>query len=162
MFSALTQGSPVYILERDKDLKYNVGEIVSFTIPQFAVDGTGQMVMNVKVKVGDAVTDFNNLPSTSSISTYNNGKTIIAETKQQIQAKVEDILSKNKSILENIDSIKKECDEAENVLKSLDSSYAKDKIRDEEMASIKDKVFNMESKLDKIFEIVVNNKTEQI
>lgn len=159
MFSALTQGSPIYILERDKEIKYNVGEIVSFTIPQFSVDGTGQMVMNIKVKVGDVVTDFNNLPSTSSISTYNNGKTIISETKQQIQAKVEDILSKNKSILENIDSIRKECDDAENVLKVLDSSYAKDKIRDEEMSSIKNKVIDMESKLNKIFDIVVNNNS---
>ena len=156
MFSALNQGSLVYILDKTDKLKYSIGEVVGTTIPQFATDGTNQMVMNIKVKVGDVTTDFNNIPSNSSIVTYKGGKTIIAETKQQIQAEVESILHKANYTLEHIEDIKDEAKQAENILKSIDTNYAKDKARDEEIASLKDKVSGVESKLDKILDIVSN------
>ena len=157
MFSALNQGSLVYILDKTDKLKYSIGEVVGTTIPQFATDGTNQMVMNIKVKVGDVTTDFNNIPSNSSIVTYKGGKTIIAETKQQIQAEVESILHKANYTLEHIEDIKDEAEQAENILKSIDTNYAKYKARDEEIASLKDKVSGVESKLDKILDIVSNN-----
>ena len=156
MFSALNQGSLVYILDKTDKLKYSIGEVVGTTIPQFATDGTNQMVMNIKVKVGDVTTDFNNIPSNSSIVTYKGGKTIIAETKQQIQAEVESILHKANYTLEHIEDIKVEAEQAENILKFIDTNYAKDKARDEEIASLKDKVSGVESKLDKILDIVSN------
>lgn len=156
MFSALNQGSLVYILDKTDKLNYSIGEVVGTTIPQFATDGTNQMVMNVKVKIGDVTTDFNNIPSNSSIVTYKGGKTIIAETKQQIQAEVESILHKANYTLEHIEDIKVEAEQAENILKSIDTNYAKDKARDEEIASLKDKVSGVESKLDKILDIVSN------
>ena len=156
MFSALNQGSLVYILDKTDKLKYSIGEVVGTTIPQFATDGTNQMVMNIKVKVGDVTTDFNNIPSNSSIVTYKGGKTIIAETKQQIQAEVESILHKANYTLEHIEDIKDEAEQAESILKSIDINYAKDKARDEEIASLKDKVSGVESKLDKILDIVSN------
>ena len=157
MFSALNQGSLVYILDKTDKLKYSIGEVVGTTIPQFATDGTNQMVMNIKVKVGDVTTDFNNIPSNSSIVTYKGGKTIIAETKQQIQAEVESILHKANYTLEHIEDIKDEAEQAESILKYIDTNYAKDKARDEEIASLKDKVSGVESKLDKILDIVSNN-----
>ena len=157
MFSAFNQGSLVYILDKTDKLKYSIGEVVGTTIPQFATDGTNQMVMNIKVKVGDVTTDFNNIPSNSSIVTYKGGKTIIAETKQQIQAEVESILHKANYTLEHIEDIKDEAKQAESILKSIDTNYAKDKARDEEIASLKDKVLGVESKLDKILNIVSNN-----
>ena len=156
MFSALNQGSLVYILDKTDKLKYSIGEVVGTTIPQFATDRTNQMVMNIKVKVGDVTTDFNNIPSNSSIVTYKGGKTIIAETKQQIQAEVESILHKANYTLEHIEDIKDEAEQAESILKSIDTNYAKDKARDEEIASLKDKVLGVESKLDKILDIVSN------
>ena len=156
MFSALNQGSLVYILDKTDKLNYSIGEVVGTTIPQFATDGTNQMVMNVKVKIGDVTTDFNNIPSNSSIVTYKGGKTIIAETKQQIQAEVESILHKANYTLEHIEDIKDEAEQAESILKSIDTNYAKDKARDEEIASLKDKVSGVESKLDKILDIVSN------
>ena len=51
---------------------------------------------------------------------------------------------------------KVEAEQAENILKSIDTNYAKDKARDEEIASLKDKVSGVESKLDKILDIVSN------
>ena len=153
MFSALNQGSLDYILDKTDKLKYSIGEVVGTTIPQFSTDGTNQMVMNIKVKVGDVTTDFNNIPSNSSIVTYKGGKTIIAETKQQIES----ILHKANYTLEHIEDIKDEAEQAESILKSIDTNYAKDKARDEEIASLKDKVLGVESKLDKILDIVSNN-----
>jgi len=156
MFSCLNAGSLVYLLDKSNGLKYSIGEVVGTTIPQFATDGTNQMVMNVKVKVGEVTTDFNNIPSNSSLVTYKGGKTVIAETKQQIQAEVESILHKANYTIEHIDDIKNEAKQAEDILKAIDSTYAKDKARDEEIASLRDKVTGVESKLDKILDIVSN------
>ena len=156
MFSCLNAGSLVYLLDKSNGLKYSIWEVVGTTIPQFATDGTNQMVMNVKVKVGEVTTDFNNIPSNSSLVTYKGGKTVIAETKQQIQAEVESILHKANYTIEHIDDIKNEAKQAEDILKAIDSTYAKDKARDEEIASLRDKVTGVESKLDKILDIVSN------
>ena len=37
MFSALNQGSLVYILDKTKNVKFSIGEVVGTTVPQYAI-----------------------------------------------------------------------------------------------------------------------------
>ena len=146
MFSALNQGSLVYILDKTDGVKFKIGEIVGTTVPQFAVDGSG-MVMKLSVKInGNAAT----------IVSYNNGKFIIAETKQSIQSEVESTLHNANYIIEHIEDYKSQITQCENVLKELNPQYAKDKARDEEIANIKSEVAGMKSNIDKILAAVTN------
>ena len=62
MFSALNQGSLVYILDKTNGVKFKIGEIVGTTVPQFAVDGSG-MVMKLSIKINGNVAEYNNVPS---------------------------------------------------------------------------------------------------
>ena len=155
MFSALNQGSLVYILDKTDGVKFKIGEIVGTTVPQFAIDGSG-MVMKLSVKINGNVAEYNNVPSAATIVSYNNGKFIIAETKQSIQSEVESTLHNANYIIEHIEDYKSQIAQCEDVLKELNPQYAKDKARDEEIANIKSEVAGMKTNIDKILAAVTN------
>ena len=155
MFSALNQGSLVYILDKTDGVKFKIGEIVGTTVPQFAVDGSG-MVMKLSIKINGNVAEYNNVPSAATIVSYNNGKFIIAETKQSIQSEVESTLHNANYIIEHIEDYKSQIAQCEDVLKELNPQYAKDKARDEEIANIKSEVAGMKTNIDKILAAVTN------
>lgn len=155
MFSALNQGSLVYILDKTDGIKFKIGEVVGTTVPQFSTDGTG-MVIKLQIKIDDNVVDYNNIPSSANIVSYNNGKLIIAETKQQLQSEVESILHNATYIIEHIEDYKKQILQCEEVLKELNPQYAKDKARDEEFNNIKKEVAGLREDISKILEVVTN------
>lgn len=151
MFSALSQGSSIYLLDKTSSPKFVVGEVVGVTQPKY---NFSQATVDLKVKVDDSIQEFNNLPSINSTVTYNNGKVIISETKQGIQNEVETILTNSKNILNNIDTYKQNVEECENILKQINPQYAKDKERDDRLQSLESRFDGVESKLDKIFDLI--------
>ena len=151
MFSALSQGSSIYLLDKTSSPKFVVGEIVGVTQPKYAFN---QATVDLKVKVDDSIQEFNNLPSINNIVTYNNGKIIISETKQGIQNEVETILTNSKNILDNIDIYKQNVEDCENILKQINPQFAKDKERDDRLQSLENRFDGVESKLDKIFDLI--------
>lgn len=155
MFSALSQGSPIYILDKTSSPKYNIGEIVGVSYPKTNPYNLGpQNTVDIKVKIEGDVQEFNSIPSINSIVSYNNGKIVISETKQGIQNEVESILSNSKQILNNIDNYKKNVEDCEEILKQLNPQFAIDKERDERLSNLENRFDGFESKLDKIFNLV--------
>lgn len=153
MFSALSQGSPIYLLDKTSSPKYLVGEVVGVSSPKYNYNQT-QNTVDLKVKIDEAVQEFNSIPSINSFVTYNNGKLLISETKQTIQNEVESILSNSRQVLDNIDSYKKNIEECEDILKQLNPQFAKDKERDERLLNLESRFDGVESKLDKIFNLI--------
>lgn len=151
MFSALSQGSSIYLLDKTSSPKFLVGEVVGVTQPKFNFN---QATVDLRVKVDDSIQEFNNLPSINSIVTYNSGKLIISETKQGIQSEVEVILSNSQNILNNIDTYKQNIEDYENILKQLNPQFAKDKERDDRLQNLENRFDGVESKLDKIFDLI--------
>lgn len=153
MFSALSQGSSIYLLDKTSTPKFDVGEVVGVSQPKVNY-GQPQTTVDLKVKVDDNIQEFNNLPSINSIVTYNGGKLIISETRQAIQNEVETILNKSRQILDNIDSYKENIAECEAILKQLNPQFAKDKERDDRLLNLENRFDGVESKLDKIFDLI--------
>lgn len=151
MFSALSQGSSIYILDKTSSPKFLVGEVIGVSQPKISF---GNTTVDLKVKVEDAIQEFNNLSSINSISTFNNGKLIISETKQGIQNEVDSILSKSQQIVDNIDVYKQNIVDCENILKQLNPQFAKDKERDDRLQNLENRFDGVESKLDKIFDLI--------
>lgn len=151
MFSALSQGSPIYLLDKTSTLEYKVGEVVGVSTPRF--NNLGNTV-DLKVKIDESIQEFNGIPSINSYISYNNGKIIISETKQSIQNEVEGILQNRKHIIENIDTYKQEIVNCENILKKLNPQFAIDKERDERLTNLENRFDGVESKLDKIFNLI--------
>lgn len=151
MFSALSQGSPIYLLDKTSGLEYRTGEIVGVSQPRFNNFGN---TIDLKIKVDDSIQEFNGIPSINSYVSYNNGKVIISETKQGIQNEVEGILQNRQHILENVETYKQEIIQCESILKKISPQFAIDKERDERLSNLESRFDGFESKLDKIFNLV--------
>ena len=84
MFSALNQGSLVYILDKTDRPKLKLGEIVSMSQPKSSFN-YGSMpqatTIDMKVKVDGTTYEYNSIPSNYSVVSYNNGKITLSETK---------------------------------------------------------------------------------
>lgn len=151
MFSSLTQGSLVYILDKTNNPSIKCAEIVGVSLPKFQNMGS---TVDLKLNIDGNIQDFNNIPSNNSIVSYNNGKTIISETKQNLITEVESVLQNRRSILANIEQYKQDVVDYEELLKELNPQFAKDKERDDRLNNLEQKFEGVESKLDKILNLV--------
>ena len=160
MFSALRQGNIVYILDKTNGLSLKTGQVVSNSGINLAFGSTPQTLINLSVDVNGETKEFNNIPAMHSSINYNNGNLIIIDNKELAITEVENIVSSTKHILDHKDYYEKLLVDGEEVLKVLNPQFAKDKARDEEFSSLKQKVSGMENKLDTIIGLL--GKSEQI
>ena len=149
MFSALRQGSVVYILEKGENPVLKVGQVVSITQPNyssnFLMNGA---TIDINVKVNNQNMDFKNVPSSQSVANYNNA--IIAETKELMSNEVDNMLQSSRSIVDSVTYHNNIITSCESILKELNPRFAKEKERDEDINNLKDKMGGIESKMDKI------------
>lgn len=162
MFSALTQGSIIHILDKTDGLKYKTGEVMgviqnnpfgggAFGTPNFA----NPNLITLKVKIDGETKDYPEIPGTQSIMSYNNGNLIIGETTQGILTEVENFHKYSKQILANRDYYEKAIKDCESIMKDLNPQFAQNKERDDRINALDSKVTNMESKLDQILKAVI-------
>lgn len=153
MFSALRQGSIIYILETGEQPKLKIGEVLGCTQPNFGNNFLGNNgTLTINAKAGDQTFDFKNVPSQQSVATYNNA--IIAETKELMSNEVDNMLQRSKNILDNVDYHKNVIASCEEILKDLNPKFAKEKERDEDINKLKDKIGGIESKMDQLLTIL--------
>lgn len=149
MFSALRQGSVVYILEKGENPVLKVGQVVSITQPNyssnFLMNGA---TIDINVKVNNQNMDFKNVPASQSIVNYNNA--VITETKELMSNEVDNMLQSSRSIVDSVTYHNNIITSCESILKELNPRFAKEKERDEDINNLKDKMGGIESKMDKI------------
>ena len=149
MFSALRQGSVIYILEKGENPVLKVGQVVSITQPNyssnFLMNGS---TIDINVKVNNQNMDFKNVPSSQSIANYNNA--VITETKELMSNEVDNMLQSSRSIVDSVTYHNNIITSCESILKELNPRFAKEKERDEDINNLKDKMGGIESKMDKI------------
>lgn len=149
MFSALRQGSVVYILEKGENPVLKVGQVVSITQPNyssnFLMNGS---TIDINVKVNNQNMDFKNVPSSQSVANYNNA--IITETKELMSNEVDNMLQSSRSIVDSVTYHNNIITSCESILKELNPRFAKEKERDEDINNLKNKMGGIESKMDKI------------
>lgn len=159
MFSALRQGSIVYILDKGEHPSLKIGQVVSATQPNygnnFLMNGS---TMELTVKIGEGTVDFKNVPSNQSIVNYN--QTVVSETKELISNEVDNMLQNSRSIIDSVsyhENVIKSCEE---ILKDLNPRFAKEKERDEDITNLKNKMGGIESKMDKILRLLTKDETK--
>ena len=153
MFSALRQGSVVYILEKGENPVLKVGQVVSITQPNyssnFLMNGT---TVDINVKVNNQNMDFKNVPASQSVVNYNNA--VITETKELMSNEVDNMLQSSRSIVDSVAYHNNIITSCESILKELNPRFAKEKERDEDINNLKDKMGGIESKMDKILSLL--------
>lgn len=149
MFSALRQGSVVYILEKGENPVLKIGQVVSITQPNyssnFLMNGS---TIDINVKVNNQNMDFKNVPASQSVVNYNNA--VITETKELMSNEVDNMLQSSRSIVDSVTYHNNIITSCESILKELNPRFAKEKERDEDINNLKDKMGGIESKMDKI------------
>lgn len=159
MLSALQQGSLVYIIDKTKEIKYLIGEVINKTEP--VADYTNSNIglspvtyFDLTVKVDNETYKFQHLNSTLNVA--NNDNIIVSETKEGLIPTVENILHSSKKIIDpaNIEYHTNNVSSCENILKKINPIFAKDKERDARIQNLEDKMLGMDSKLDKIFNLI--------
>lgn len=153
MFSALRQGSVVYILEKGENPVLKVGQVVSITQPNyssnFLMNGS---TIDINVKVNNQNMDFKNVPSSQSVANCNNA--VITETKELMSNEVDNMLQSSRSIVDSVAYHNNIITSCESILKELNPRFAKEKERDEDINNLKDKMGGIESKMDKILDLL--------
>ena len=153
MFSALRQGSVVYILEKGENPVLKVGQVVSITQPNyssnFLMNGS---TIDINVKVNNQNMDFKNVPASQSVVNYNNA--VITETKELMSNEVDNMLQSSRSIVDSVTYHNNIITSCESILKELNPRFAKEKERDEDINNLKNKMGGIESKMDKILSLL--------
>lgn len=157
MFSALRQGSVIYILEKGEKPSLKIGQVISITQPtynnNFLMNGS---TVDINAKVDNETLEFKNVPASQSTTSYNN--VIITETKELMSNEVDNMLQNSKSIIDSVPYHKNVLSSCEEILKNLNPRFAREKERDEDISNLKTKIGGIESKMDKILDLLSENK----
>lgn len=126
MFSALRQGSPLYVMDKS-NLTLRVGSVVSVPqqtsyqfMPNLAVP------FNATVKFEDGSTsEFQQLQPNSSVAVY--GNVVVTETREQMIQEVEQMVRQSKSVLDSVSYHEKVLSSCDDMMKVLSPAFAKEK-----------------------------------
>lgn len=157
MFSALRQGSVLYILDKSKEPTLKTGYIESVTLPRplyktynpAASFGTNmQTVVDVTAKIGDEKVCFEGVPAALTI--HSNGDTTISESREAMISEVDSMLQNSKTALDSIDKHKTNITACESILKELNPVYARESERDNAIDALTSKVNDIQDEFGSI------------
>lgn len=160
MFSALRQGSVVYILENNGKLTYKTAQVNSVSSPQFNptnfAQGNFGGTINISVNDNGANRDFGGLNPNDNIARYNNGKIVISESRDSMIAEVQSLITNSENILseDNIKYHKSVVEDGKEILASLNPQIAKEQALDKEVKNLHGRVDAMDGKLDKLIALM--------
>lgn len=161
MFSALRQGSLLYVLDKGENLNIKVGQVEGVSQPRFN-PGTGLMgvtIVDIAVKIDNEKKDFIGVPSNVSIHEY--GNVVISESREQMIQEINAMLRTSKSALESVDYHHKVISACEDMLKQIDPEYAKQQERDDTIDSLKNEVGSLKSDVSRILDLLTRAGTSQ-
>lgn len=158
MFSALHQGSSVYILDKNTPLSLKIGTVTGVTSPMTYSPYLQNSNIDIVVKVDGETLEFKQLPSAQSLATYQN--TIVSESKDLMIGEVESLIRNSKQIIDSIPQHEDIIASGEEILTQLSPQFAQQKDQELKIGQLESKVGGMESKLDDIYSLLtkISNK----
>lgn len=157
MFSALRQSSLFYILNKGEKPVLRIGQVqsVSNPLPKYGVPAVAgqfgvETTVDVKVKVGDEVLDFKQLPSNLSIANFGGSGVVVSESREAMNGEVESMLRSSKEIVESVDYHRNVIAACEDILRSINPQLAKEKEQEDKIVSIESKIGGVESSISEL------------
>lgn len=149
MFQNLRAGSIVYILQKDEPPSLSI-KTVSNVISSTGFNNYLPQTIDIQVKIDDVVTDFKQLPGQLSVANYDNGKTIISDSKDIIIQEVNNMINNSQQILNSIPYHQSVLETGEQILRQLNPELAKQKDQEDKINNLESKIGGIETKLDDI------------
>lgn len=155
MFQGLRQNSIFYILEKtDEGLVLKTGQVVSVSNPQPRYGQFGstpnyttqpEMLVDVKVKIGDETVDFKQLNANHNIA--NSGNVVVSDSREAMSAEVEGAIRSSEQHIAAVPYHEKVRQTGENVMRVLNPQFAKEKEQEEKIGALEERVGNIDDTL---------------
>ena len=160
MFSGIRQGNLFYILEKGEDLNLKIGQVISVSNPQPKYNqfnttnafSQPEMVVDVKVKVGEESLDFKQLNANMNIA--NSGNVVVSDSKEAMSAEVESLLRNSKQIIESVPYHERVISSCDVMLRELNPAFAKEKEQEEKIGALEQRMGHIDGKLEKVLELL--------
>lgn len=171
MFSGVRQGSLFYILEKGEEFNLKIGQVVSVSNPQpkysnftaQSVYTQPEMVVDVKVKIGEDTIDFKQLGANVNIA--NSGNVVVSDSKEAMSMEVESLLRNSKQIVDSISYHEKVINSCDSMLRELNPQFAKEKEQEEKIDALEEKMGGIENTLNQMMgllsDAIGHNKTKK-
>lgn len=154
MFQGVRQNNLFYILDKSDLLDLKIGQVVSVSNPQpkytpFSTTPTyttqPEMVVDIKVKVGDETLEFKQLSANQSLA--NSGNLIVSDNKESMVAEVEGLLRTSTQIIDSIPYHQRVIESCDSILRELNPQFAKEKEQEEKISELQERMGGIESTL---------------
>lgn len=156
MFQGLRQNSAFYILDKGETFTLKVGQVVSVSNPQprfnTSYNFQPEMVVDVKVRLGEETIDFKQLGANLAIA--NSGNVVVSDSREAMCAEVEGMQRASKQVLESISYHEKVLNECDVILRELNPQFAKDRQQEEKIGALEERMGTIDDKLSKMFELL--------
>lgn len=164
MFKDLRPNTPFFIFDKGDKTSLQQGHVVTVSQPMVKPQTNfnqvypyqPEYVVDVRIKVGESIMNFNQLPANLSIAdfpTTGNQKIVVSANRDLIRTEVESTMANSKTVLESISKHEDIVRECEKILQEINPSFAKDKEQEEEIKNLRQQVASMEEKLKGIDDI---------
>lgn len=147
MFKNQRQGNPFYILHKGINPFCEIGSVVSVSAPRpknpnfnMYPQQPPEMVVDLKIKVGEDNVSFAEVLSDVSITDYptsNGEKLVLSCDLGSLNTEINSMRQQSKQALDSVDYHKSVIDGCEKMLVVLNPDFAREKERESEMASMK-------------------------
>lgn len=157
MFSAIRQGSPIYILEKGDVPSLKIGQVISVGNPTpkyntttagVGIGITPEMVIDIRAKADEQEYDFKQLPSAQSIANY--GNAVVSDSREAMLAEVDGMRQSSQLAIDKVEYHKGVVEACEEMLKTLNPNYAKEQARDEAISDLTKRLTTFERTLTNI------------
>lgn len=165
MFSALRENNPIYLLYRGgKKPELRTGTIVGVSSPmaKSVVQYPPETEVSITARFNDEQVVFEHVPSNLSITEYKPG-VVISESREAMASEVEGMLRSSQMVLDSMDYHKGVSESCEEMLKTLNPRFAKDKENDERLDTMDKKIDALAKGMDEMMNFVksLNNKNRK-
>lgn len=166
MFSSSRQGGFIYILSKGERPTVKIGQIesVSSPVPKYPTYNPSvpyspqpEMLIDIKVRCGEEVLDFQKLPANGEMFAYPN--VIVSEKKEAIISEVEAMMQTSKQIVESVSYHNSVIESCDSILKELNPQFAKEKQQEDRINSLELEVKSVKDGLGDIKSLLIEMNT---
>jgi hypothetical protein len=165
MFQNLRENDTVYVIDKSGVPCLKIGQVknVSRPMPATPTQTAGLMMgmtqqyeVTLHAVVDEKEGDFSHLPAMGTVHDY--GNMILAESRESALSEIDKIRIKSQGELDRQEINEQTVIACEEISKTLNPEYAKEKERDAAISSLGGRLDKLESGMDKILEYINNNK----
>lgn len=160
MFQSLRQNSPIYIFHKGNNPLLEVGTITNVPIPRAkypSIPNFGQpqeMVLDLTVKVGERVVNYNGLPATAEIadSSSNGESVVVSDSRSAMNAEIFSYKQRSIDIINSVEQHQSIIAGCDNILNDLNPEYAQKQQQQAELSNLKEQLAIMSKNMQSLME----------